>query len=414
MGEQEIDLKRYIETLWKWRVAIVALTGIAVVISGVFSFFVLSPVYETRVTLLVSNAAANQQSVRQPGDGSVVDTVSRIPTMTLNTYMGQLTSPYFLKTVIDRLGLSGLDPTRLGGMVSTQILKDTNLMEVRIQDTDKELAVKIANAMASEFVRFVSESSQERMTKSLVFLNEQKVGLLAESEEAYARLKEMQSGPNNVSSLEREISSNSGTLSSFKADLARAQVQQSLLTAGIAQLDDDLARLAPKPDEAPSATYSELLKMKSLKGVQLVEVTAEIAGLSREIFRIEALVTAMESRLSAAQNTESKARADLSRIESTLSLLETRMAETQMARSLDFGESTISVVSPALEPTSPVKPRKMLNMAVAAVLGGFLSVLLAFVLEYMDNTVKNQEDVMKYLNLGTLGAIPVIDRREID
>jgi capsular polysaccharide biosynthesis protein len=51
-------------------------------------------------------------------------------------------------------------------------------------------------------------------------------------------------------------------------------------------------------------------------------------------------------------------------------------------------------------------------MAVAGILGGFVAVLLVFVLEYMDNTLKTQDDVAKYLNLGTLGAIPVMESRQ--
>lgn len=410
MVEEEIDLRHYIETLWKWKVVIVLLTGIAVITSGVFSFFVLSPVYETKVTLLVSNATSNQQSVLPQGDDSIVDTVSRIPTMTLNTYMSQLTSPYFLKTVADKLGLTGETAVALPSMVSTQILKDTNLIEIRVQNTDKALATQIANTMASEFVQFVSEANQERMTKSLEFLTAQKALLKAELEQVYEELGEIQSGPDNLASLTRDIASESQALSTFRADLARAQVRESQLRASLAQIDTGLTETAPQGEEEPSPAHLELLAARSQKSLELVECTAEIAGLQQQIGKLAASVSEKESRLNSARNRENEVMANLTRIESTLSLLDTKMIEAQMAQSLNYGENTISVVSPALEPVSPVKPRKVLNMAVAGVLGGLMSVLLVFVLEYMDNTIKTQEDVMKHLNLGTLGAIPVFDR----
>jgi len=36
---------------------------------------------------------------------------------------------------------------------------------------------------------------------------------------------------------------------------------------------------------------------------------------------------------------------------------------------------------------------------------------LVFLVEYLDNTIKNADDVHRYLGLPVLGAIPVIDSR---
>ena len=41
-----------------------------------------------------------------------------------------------------------------------------------------------------------------------------------------------------------------------------------------------------------------------------------------------------------------------------------------------------NIVSPAVEPIDPVKPQKLMNVAVATVLGGFISVLMVFGIEY--------------------------------
>ena len=133
---------------------------------------------------------------------------------------------------------------------------------------------------------------------------------------------------------------------------------------------------------------------------------------SQEISSLERAVAGLEGKLVAAQNEEAVAKAGVDRLESTLNLLSAKIVEAQMAHSLNLGETTISVVSPAMEPKNPVKPRKIVNMAVAGVLGGFVSLLLVFVLEYMDNTIKTADDVQKYLNTGTLGTIPLIDGRK--
>jgi capsular polysaccharide biosynthesis protein len=61
------------------------------------------------------------------------------------------------------------------------------------------------------------------------------------------------------------------------------------------------------------------------------------------------------------------------------------------------------------EEPKPVKPRPILNMAIAFVVGLMTGVGLAFLLEYLDNTIKNEQDVEKLLELPVLGAVTTID-----
>lgn len=66
----------------------------------------------------------------------------------------------------------------------------------------------------------------------------------------------------------------------------------------------------------------------------------------------------------------------------------------------------LSVMNKADVPKAPIKPKKVLNIVIAFVLGLFVSIGLAFVLEYMDNTIKSENDVNKYLELPVIGIIP--------
>ncbi|SDI42345.1 YveK family protein [Natribacillus halophilus] len=58
------------------------------------------------------------------------------------------------------------------------------------------------------------------------------------------------------------------------------------------------------------------------------------------------------------------------------------------------------------EAMSPVSPQPALNMAIAFVVGLMASVGLAFLLEFLDNTIKDEDDVEKELGLIALGSIP--------
>ncbi|MYL40678.1 YveK family protein [Virgibacillus salexigens] len=62
---------------------------------------------------------------------------------------------------------------------------------------------------------------------------------------------------------------------------------------------------------------------------------------------------------------------------------------------------------------SPVAPNPLLNIAIALVLGGMVGVGLAFLLEYLDNTITTEEDIEKHLDLPVLGIISHIDDADI-
>ncbi|HWI63883.1 MAG TPA: Wzz/FepE/Etk N-terminal domain-containing protein, partial [Symbiobacteriaceae bacterium] len=69
----------------------------------------------------------------------------------------------------------------------------------------------------------------------------------------------------------------------------------------------------------------------------------------------------------------------------------------------------VVVVDAATVPTSPIKPRPLMNIAVAIVLGGMTAICVAFLLEYLDTSIKSPEDVTRHVGLPVLGIIPVID-----
>ncbi|WP_316569299.1 Wzz/FepE/Etk N-terminal domain-containing protein [Neobacillus sp. YIM B06451] len=77
----------------------------------------------------------------------------------------------------------------------------------------------------------------------------------------------------------------------------------------------------------------------------------------------------------------------------------------------------VSILSPAtvMDGQAPVKPKPLLNVAIALVVGLMLGVGLAFLLEYIDNTIKTEQDVEKLLEMPVLGAVAIIgDTRELD
>lgn len=62
---------------------------------------------------------------------------------------------------------------------------------------------------------------------------------------------------------------------------------------------------------------------------------------------------------------------------------------------------------------SPVAPNPMLNIAIAVVLGAMVGVGIAFLLEYLDNTIKSEQDIEKKLQVPMLGSISHIEDGDI-
>ena len=68
--------------------------------------------------------------------------------------------------------------------------------------------------------------------------------------------------------------------------------------------------------------------------------------------------------------------------------------------------SNIRIVDPALIPSQPIRPRKKLNIMLAALVGLLGGVSVAFLREYMDTTIKSPSDVEKLTNLPLLAVVP--------
>lgn len=60
-------------------------------------------------------------------------------------------------------------------------------------------------------------------------------------------------------------------------------------------------------------------------------------------------------------------------------------------------------------PEEPVSPNKKMNITITFLLGLMVSVGLVFLIEYLDNTFKNKEDLESELDIPVIGVIPSFD-----
>ena len=69
----------------------------------------------------------------------------------------------------------------------------------------------------------------------------------------------------------------------------------------------------------------------------------------------------------------------------------------------------VRVIEAVETPKNPVSPNKVMNIAIAFILGLMVSIGLVFLLEYMDNTYKTKEQLENELEIPVLGVIPNLE-----
>lgn len=90
------------------------------------------------------------------------------------------------------------------------------------------------------------------------------------------------------------------------------------------------------------------------------------------------------------------------------SVSETFQKEIQNIMNID----NVSILAKAnlSENPAPVKPNSLLNFAIAVVVGLMAGIGLAFLLDYLDNTIKNPKELETLLALPVLGSIRKFDK----
>lgn len=139
--------------------------------------------------------------------------------------------------------------------------------------------------------------------------------------------------------------------------------------------------------------------------VQLGRLTGLKTSLETEIANVQDDIARTQSSLTNAADDVQRQRYEtsLAQYRSTLSSLvnnyqQIRLAEAQASNNL-------VMVKPAVVPQAPIRPRTMTNVLLAAVVGAMIAIGAAFLIEYLDDTVKSPDDVTRVSGLSTLGAI---------
>lgn len=148
-------------------------------------------------------------------------------------------------------------------------------------------------------------------------------------------------------------------------------------------------------------TYAQAIKTKDL-------VNRAISGLSYDELEASSVVDALTvNPISSTQILEIKYKSkDAEEAKDVLKGITDEFIVT--AKEL-VPNGNVRVIEEVELPEEPVSPNKKMNIAIAFLLGLMVSVGLVFLLEYLDNTYKNKDQLEKDLGIPVLGAIPDVD-----
>ena len=140
--EETISLKELFQTLKKRMGLIIVITALAVIISGMVSYFMITPIYQASTQLLVNQSKSEQVEYNQ----STVQTNLQL----INTYNVIIKSPAILDKVAQELG-SDLTSGQLNEKITVASEQDSQVVNVTVQDPDPQMAANIANKTAEVF-----------------------------------------------------------------------------------------------------------------------------------------------------------------------------------------------------------------------------------------------------------------------
>ena len=140
----------------------------------------------------------------------------------------------------------------------------------------------------------------------------------------------------------------------------------------------------------PQVVNSDFIKSLKLQETELLNKQAE---LSSKYTSVHPEVISVKRQLSAVQN--------------KIALETQRLVQSiKIELSGQFSGNNIRIVDNAVMPEKPIRPRKLLNLAIGLCAGALFGVLFAFIMEFFDQTVKNSEDLENKLKLPVLGFVP--------
>jgi len=340
----------------------------------------------------------------------------------------------------------------MSNILHLDFTRGTNIIEITVSSEVPKECADVANAVADRYKAKRDIDEDQRSTRGIDSLREQIAEQKKVVEDARAKVESLRkelgekhidvpSGPALSERLEQELDSRNKDLLFAKEDYDARKV---LLDHVIDLPDDELLSTLKGLGRSQSdidALHSEVLKMETditnllkdgfdenhprilslraeLEGKQ-GQIKELVAGLRRamtldtdmsksKVALLQAEVDGLTTRVRENTTNDLIPFSDANRVlqeqQSMLELLNIKLQ--QDISDIREHQSAVRIITRAEPPEYPSKPNKNVNMGISVVAGLFVGIGVAFLIEYLDTSVKTMADAETLLGLPVLTVIP--------
>lgn len=319
--QTELSLRDLIEVIWKNKLIIIIITSIAIIVSGVISFFVLPPKYQVASIIRVGNDSSED--------------IQR-----LNSISETLKSDIILLRVLNLLNLNDeYTIDQLRSNLNVDVIKNTSVMRIRLVGDEPSTITQIVNLLAYEMASRVEVTDLAQKMKEAnerLFELEQRIATAKEKYEATSIL--LEETPEKL--ITRQAFSQYPYLTSIVGE------NTGLTTGEIGDLQFESEHINP--------LYTTL---KS----RLTDISIELVALQEEKENLNHSLLLYDNRIQ-----------ELEKPEQSFDL------QSESFQTAINGMNTV-FISPAIEPENPIGPRKLINILIGTLIGLIIGLLMAFV-----------------------------------
>ena len=334
------------------------------------------------------------------------------------------------------------------GRLSVDPVRKTKLVNLSFESPDPVFAALVANTVGEEYINSYLDAKIELTTRASVWLNQrlselkttldgsedrliafQQANGLVDVEGSVGRLTEQQlllvtaelaqarSDLSASENLYREVQALNGdaellgTMPAFQADplIQRVKIDQGQAQRTLDELRNRYGERHPRVVDAQS-------QLNTLNATLEGNVKRVVGSLANDYQLAQQRVASIEAKLNVGKTeiqdigTKKFELDALQReVDTNRAIYDTFFSRITEAKSADGLEAANARISDyALPPVGPFKPKKQLIIALAALGSLVLSMLMAFLYEQMDETIKGTNDIEGRLGLKLLGILPLI------
>ncbi len=332
-------------------------------------------------------------------------------------------------------------------LISFRPLDQTDLVMIYATTTDREMAAVLTNAHANTFIKLVTERRQSAANINLAFLQEkftdvsQKVTEAEKKRLAHAELNALGASSNKI--IEQTFANKYEGLvqrlneAIFQKSAAEAQYREIRKSRGLGGADAiggssltnrlvDIAQQERQYERLKNQLGSRNNSYLSSLKISIETSRDALRDLGRQ--RVKMAKNAYKAAADREQflrnefenlHTEQIAlgKHKLKQDQLTQTVESLREVQESLSQRLEDAminaesqQDTVVLIDKAYAPTHHISPNETSNLWTGCLLGGMLGVILAFLLDYLDNRVRNVSDLQTVTRTPVLGVIPQFSR----